>query len=281
MKYREVKPVSALARFINCFWLYEGDEKTDIIDYTFPDGSPEIIFHTETNVYRSNSEKNYFLNPENEVIGQLSMPYQIKIKGKNRFFGIRFFPHTFSVFTEVPLYELTDKVISADHIFGKEIESINEIFQQEKCINTVVSNVQHILLKKVNTRRLDSKYEVLEYSVRKMFEQASSDTLLNDIILKTGTNARFIQRLFNDRVGISLRLLMKVIRFQKTFKYLQNYKGSLSDIAYTCGYSDQSHFIRDFKRFSGTTPSMYVAENYPINQNFLSEQSIAYLYNLP
>jgi AraC-like DNA-binding protein len=32
---------------------------------------------------------------------------------------------------------------------------------------------------------------------------------------------------------------------------------SVTDIAYQLGYSDQSHFIRNFKGFSGTTPNKW------------------------
>lgn len=33
---------------------------------------------------------------------------------------------------------------------------------------------------------------------------------------------------------------------------------SLTDIAYSLGYFDQSHFIRDFKLFSGVNPGIYL-----------------------
>jgi AraC-like DNA-binding protein len=39
---------------------------------------------------------------------------------------------------------------------------------------------------------------------------------------------------------------------------------SLTAIAYDCGYFDQSHFIREFKSFTGYTPSGYTLENSPV-----------------
>lgn len=36
---------------------------------------------------------------------------------------------------------------------------------------------------------------------------------------------------------------------------------SLTDIAYDCGYYDQSHFINDFKEFSGYSPKVYFSGN--------------------
>ena len=36
---------------------------------------------------------------------------------------------------------------------------------------------------------------------------------------------------------------------------LQSGSHNYADIAYTCGYTDQSHFIREFRRYTGATPS--------------------------
>lgn len=55
-----------------------------------------------------------------------------------------------------------------------------------------------------------------------------------------------------------LKFLKKDIIVQCSPKrFLKNKKKSLTDIAYDCGYYDQSHFINDFKEFSGYHPSQY------------------------
>ena len=45
------------------------------------------------------------------------------------------------------------------------------------------------------------------------------------------------ERLFNELVGANPKEYARVVRFQNQ-----------------CGYADQSHFIREFKQFSGYTP---------------------------
>ena len=52
---------------------------------------------------------------------------------------------------------------------------------------------------------------------------------------------------------------LKVIRFQSAVRQIeQQDQVDWSAIAYDCGFYDQSHFIADFKKFSGYTPSQYL-----------------------
>jgi AraC-like DNA-binding protein len=68
-----------------------------------------------------------------------------------------------------------------------------------------------------------------------------------------------VTRIFNNRVGVSAKTFMKIIRFQNALKMINAKKtGKLVDIALEAGYYDQSHFIRDFYNFTGITPSEYI-----------------------
>lgn len=73
-----------------------------------------------------------------------------------------------------------------------------------------------------------------------------------------GLSERSLERLFLTYVGITPILYTRICRFQASLRLLRQGKArSLTDIAYTLGYFDQSHFIRDFKLFSGASPGIY------------------------
>ena len=71
-----------------------------------------------------------------------------------------------------------------------------------------------------------------------------------------GTSRRNLERLFSLQLGFSPKSLCDVLRFQSAMRMAQTRDaGNWADIACAAGYFDQSHLIRDFRRFSGATPT--------------------------
>ena len=62
-----------------------------------------------------------------------------------------------------------------------------------------------------------------------------------------------------EAVGLTPKRFARVCRFQRALGELARSPGSLAEVAATCGYFDQSHFIHEFRAFAGATPSDYRA----------------------
>lgn len=74
-------------------------------------------------------------------------------------------------------------------------------------------------------------------------------------ILNTSTTT--LRNLFNEKVGISPKDLIKICRIKKALCYGKPDEETLTSMAYDLGYYDQAHFIHDFKNAIGLTPKKY------------------------
>ena len=84
---------------------------------------------------------------------------------------------------------------------------------------------------------------------------------IENVASRYGITSRYLQKVFVQNTGLTPKLYGKINRFQNSLQLVAKRNTSLTDIAYQCGYYDQSHFIREFKSFTGFKPSAYNPEN--------------------
>jgi AraC-like DNA-binding protein len=76
------------------------------------------------------------------------------------------------------------------------------------------------------------------------------------ILSATGYSHRTMLTLFRRSVGLAPKQYVRILRFTKALKDVRAGR-VLADAALDAGYSDQAHFSREFRTFTGTTPSTY------------------------
>lgn len=75
---------------------------------------------------------------------------------------------------------------------------------------------------------------------------------------KLGYSERHILRMFNETLGVTPKDYCKMIRFQTVLiNMLSNNSQNNSAYISGLGYSDQAHFQREFKTFTGITPRQF------------------------
>lgn len=95
----------------------------------------------------------------------------------------------------------------------------------------------------------------------RVFEDLDTEGTVAGWAQRVGTSVSTLERLFRRHIGVSPRTLLRVKRHQRVWNHLhahpdQTWTELLSDL----GYFDQSHFIREFKAFTGKTPQDYLAQ---------------------
>ena len=77
----------------------------------------------------------------------------------------------------------------------------------------------------------------------------------------SGYTSRYINKLFEDELGLSAKQLCKTVRFQFMLGEINSHKiESLTALATEYAFYDQAHFIHEFKENAGLTPGQYAKE---------------------
>ena len=96
------------------------------------------------------------------------------------------------------------------------------------------------------------------------------------------TSARQLERKFDEATGVSPKTLARAIRFEAIRSRLMfQPDANLTDLAYEFGYTDQAHFIHDFKAFTNKTPREFAAEMLKLQEIFHNHQNVVFLQSPP
>lgn len=80
---------------------------------------------------------------------------------------------------------------------------------------------------------------------------------LEMLSLETGVHPVHLSKEFPRHFQVGFGQYLRSLRVQKAITLLPDKNLTLSDIAFACGFSDQSHFTRCFKESMGTVPSEF------------------------
>jgi len=91
--------------------------------------------------------------------------------------------------------------------------------------------------------------------VREILNDSNPDRITLQVLSsETGIHPVHLSKEFPKYFNTGFGQYIRAVRIEKATKLLANKNLSLSEIAFLCGFSDQSHFIRCFKESVGTTP---------------------------
>ena len=264
MTYYEIKPGQQLQQYIKCYYVYESSSTAAFEDTVFPSGCMEIIFNLGAGNWQTQPGNEFVTHPSIELWGQLNRPLPVRSIGRNTMLGVRFYPHAAASILPDKASLFNNQVIDYRDISDKSINTLQAQLQETRTWSKRIALLEVYLLQQIDQagKRL-GKVGVLKDL---MYELRHQDVYENmeTIATRYGISARYMQQLFLQYTGLTPKLYSQINRFQHSLKLVTSRNTSLTDIAYECGYADQSHFIKEFKAFTGTTPSGYSINNSPV-----------------
>ncbi|TGL75659.1 AraC family transcriptional regulator [Leptospira jelokensis] len=234
-------------------YIYKSKHKNKETLNFFADGFPGFVFFhslAPVRVIVGNLSKE--MEPV-FIYGQTLEPIRIEIEGPFFFIMIQLFPSFIEATFRIPIGELTNScwTIPKSEWQG---ESNFEISIRKQSTELAKEAIFRFLIDKARYFNPDLTLHTCMETILESNGNSEIKTIANSI----GMSERTLQRKFQQYVGLTPKQFATIIRFQSS---LQEMKGNqnlkLTEIAYENGYSDQSHFIRQFKSFTKEKPFQF------------------------
>lgn len=264
MKYEQIKPPEELRPFVRYFWKMESDlEESEHTFRIIADGVPGIFIHQpEQSAFYQNDRK----MPAVCLYGQATKSARLISEGKLESVGVYLHPHALRTIFGLNASELTDTCIDLE-LFSRS----REFFLSEKLFatdgnKTRIEALSEFLKAQIKSKNPDSD-DAINFALSEIAE-TNGNVSLKDLQNDLGLSEKSFQRKFKKFVGMPPKLYSRICRFQASLGQLkaQNFM-RLSDIAYDNEYSDQSHFIRNFRQFAGFSPNQFQKQSQEIGES--------------
>lgn len=204
------------------------------------------------------------------VVGVMTGKFTRRLQGHGQVFGVKFRPAGFHTFFRRPLRLLTDRTLPFAEVFGEPCDALEAellALGEHGDERAQVALAEDYLRTRLS--EMDERVEQVERLNRIVGCVAARReiTSVDDILaLCEGcagdTSKRTLQRLFSEYIGVGPKRVIRRFRLHEAAGRIDASRdaGSAIDwprIAQELGYSDQTHFIKDFKALIGKTPAEY------------------------
>lgn len=252
MQYREFPAPPFLQEYASLFWFDAClDTNHPPMAYNLiADGEPGIIFHEIPGSVRIHGLPKL---PQLMLYGQKTQWSATIAKPPYKNIGIVLKPYGLKALFGIDAHELTDSALP-----------LSELVNCEKLLNQLMGNG---LGHKINAIvsflcQLKPRVSTGLVRLRESISLYDRGLQLYDIQRELKVSERTLERTFQQELGVSPSMYKRIHRFNFALNLLhQDDFDSLTNLGYKAGYADQSHFIRDFKAFSGVTPRQYLKKS--------------------
>jgi AraC-like DNA-binding protein len=264
MFYTELPPHPSLANHVRCIWVFDAGNATsdagsaDETQRIVPDGHPELVLHYGDRFAELGDDNVATTQSRLVFAGQISRPLVLRPGAKAGVIGVRFQSAGARALLGMTMMENTDVRLDLTSVWGRDSEHLLDEVHSAGDAFSRVRVVEKFLMQRLSQSRIAPDAAIAHCVA--LLRTASTQLTIDDLATQSGLSSRQLERRFLHEVGIPPRLLASIFRFRRLFDAVEQEEsapGRWAGAAFTAGYFDQAHMIRDFKRFAGQPPQAF------------------------
>lgn len=228
---------------ISHFYEFELSDEASHNSKAVPDGSIDCLFNLGTNKVTT------------YISGTVFGVKDWELGKNNRCFGVRFQPGCGVLPDDLSMEMLVNNDIEIDgNIFGENItEKIvmaKDIHERSEIFKKAYEQLAY------NRISLSDKEKINDYLVSRI-TRSQGQVTISQLEEETNYSACYLRRIFKSYHGISPKQFAQFIRFQCLLRQIDEKEIRYDDVALQCGYYDEAHMMKEFKKYTGKTMEQY------------------------
>lgn len=261
VRYTVAAPGPALRPFVRSLWHYEGYAPDHALERVLPSGTVELVVLLDGDTLPLHDPNDPTGPPERMrlesplVVGTHRAFHVIDTEPQRHCLGVHFRPGAAGALLGLPARELADAQLPLDALWSPG--SARDLWARLREAPTATDRfriLQASLLERANDARPPPAWLAPALSALHTLPAPP----IGQLARRLGVSRRRFVEGFAAAVGLTPKTYGRVVRFQRALVRLRA-EGpvDLARWALELGYFDQAHLNRDFRAFSGQTPTAF------------------------
>jgi len=246
-----ISPTSPLKNLIDSFW------QVDIFtsfreEHIIPKGIVEVIFNfsDSSSIAAQLGGRQYNL-PNCFINGFNTVPIRLKLPKQQIFFGVGFQPLAVKKIFKTPASKFSDILVDLT-LLDSTFQSLwNRLAEQNNFEERVSVFCGWIERKFFHSQPQEKLINNFLYAINQ------HDLSVTELASSLCYSPRHLSRKIFEATGRNTEEILHYKKYLHAVHLIHHTELSLTEIAYQCHFSDQSHFIKSFKAYTKMTPGEY------------------------
>ena len=254
-------------------WIFESSGRMPVDDMKLvvPNGNIKLTVSYQNGIVAAVNGKT-FASKEHDITltGLVDVPVILDVDEDvaTETIGLEFSPQGAYRFFHFTLNDIQNQIYSLNDVLGNVGKRLVEQINNTTSAQQKIVVLQQFLLKQLSLHNEDL---IFEYCIEKITASKGKITV-KELEKKTGYSSRWLNMKFNDKLGVSPKNLASIIRFKQYYQaFINGSEKSFFRNDFYELYYDQSHFIKDFKRFTGLPPTKFEKQTNNFGKSYYRE----------
>lgn len=269
--YQKFRPSAPLRPFVRFYYAIRSDAATSYTVENHPQGGVDLVL-----ALRGSTRFQHAKLAPVDLSGVFVLPLQeqpfVTTFGPHlHHVGIAFVAEGFSQFFRLPVGELANRGEMVSHEIDRPLRQLHDRLAGQPDDATRAACIDRFLLSRFGENAgPDARFFDLAAHIRR----SGGTVPVRELAVRSGACSRTIQRWSKSTLGLSAKRYSRIVRFNTALRHLrQRPEAGWLDVALQLGYYDQSHFISEFRQFTGQTPTGFFGAQRPLSEFHSGDRS--------